>query len=68
VAKTLPAHRYALFTHKGPVQTLMKSYAYIYGIWFANNDVKKNPAFDIELYTHNKQGRSVIQLLILILD
>jgi AraC family transcriptional regulator len=67
VAKMLPAHRYALFRHHGPAETLMHSYEYIYGIWFANNNIQKNEAFDLEHYTQTPHGEPLIELLIPIL-
>ncbi len=64
VAKTLPSHNYVRFTHKGPIETLKQTYEYIYGIWFANNGMQKNEAFDLERYTRTPEGEVLIELLI----
>ncbi|PWU03156.1 MAG: hypothetical protein C5B53_00820 [Candidatus Melainabacteria bacterium] len=34
---TIPAGQYAVFTHKGPVDTVMHSINYIWGTWIPNN-------------------------------
>lgn len=34
VTHTIPASKYTVFTHKGNVEGLKKTYDYIYGVWF----------------------------------
>lgn len=64
VGKTVPAHEYAIFTHKGSPDTLKATYDYIYGTWFPNQRYEKNEAFDFELYTSDKDGNDIIELYV----
>lgn len=50
VAKEFPAHKYAVFTHKGFMNDISKSYDYIYGVWGAKTDYKFADFFDFERY------------------
>lgn len=50
VGKTLPANTYAVFTHKGSLDNLRKTYEYIYGTWLPNSDYVSGGDYDFELY------------------
>jgi AraC family transcriptional regulator len=49
---TIPAGQYAVFTHKGPVDTVMHSINYIWGTWIPNNleNYRHVNGPDFELY------------------
>ncbi len=68
VAKTVPAHKYAVFTHTKDAEKLGETYEYIYGTWFPHKKYKKNESFDFEYYTEDEKGKSIIELHIPILD
>ena len=36
--KTVPAHKYAKFIHKGPISKIMDTYNYIYGEWLPKSE------------------------------
>jgi len=46
----VPAQRYAVFTHKGSLETLGDTYKAIYSDWFAKNDYEFKPGAEFELY------------------
>ena len=46
----VPAQRYAVFTHKGSLETLGETYHSIYTDWFAKNDYEFQPGAEFELY------------------
>lgn len=50
VMKEFPAHKYAVFTHKGFVSDLPKSYNYIYGQWASTTEYRLVDFYDFELY------------------
>jgi predicted transcriptional regulator YdeE len=50
VSKTLPAARYAVFTHKGTLTTFQDSYLYIYRDWFPKSGYKVNKSEYFEYF------------------
>lgn len=51
VARTLPAGRYAVFTHKGAVEKMSDTFAYIYGTWMpGQKELEPRHAPDFEYY------------------
>ncbi len=50
VSKTVPAGKYAVFTHKGKLDILKATYEYIYGEWIKSGAQKLRQAPDFELY------------------
>lgn len=49
--KKVPAHRYAKFTHKGPLSKLDETYGYIYSQWLPNSEYEYDEdACEIEWY------------------
>ncbi len=67
VGKTIPKHKYAVFTHRGNVENLGETYKYIHGTWFPNKRYCINEHFDFEHYTLDENGDSMIQIYIPIL-
>lgn len=47
---TIPAGRYAIFTHKGSLQKLPMTMKYIYGSWLPKSGEKLREAPDLEIY------------------
>ncbi len=56
VSKTLPAAKYAVFTHKGPVTAFLDSYLYIYRNWFPNSGYKVKKLEYFEYYDQRYKG------------
>lgn len=56
VKKELPGGRYAVFTHKGPLHTLMRTFAYIWGTWFLTTGEQMDWREDFELYDQRFLG------------
>lgn len=51
VVRHIPAYRYAVFTHKGKLDTLGDTYQYIFQTWLPQSGVTLHPdKFDMELY------------------
>lgn len=50
ISKTVPAGKYAVFTHKGSLDNLKVTYEYIYGEWIKSGVQKHRHAPDFELY------------------
>lgn len=51
VGKVVPSSKYAIFTHKGKLDTLGNTYEYIHGKWLPNSEYGINKsAHDFELY------------------
>lgn len=48
--KIIPGGRYAVFTHKGTVATLLKTYDYIWGSWVLFTKEKLDEREDFEIY------------------
>ena len=49
IGKIIPENKYAIFTHRGPYETINKSYYYIYCIWLPKTSHQPNLSEDIEL-------------------
>lgn len=47
----VPAHKYAVFAHRGPLETLKTTYAAIYQSWLPAAGYKANGSLDFEFYT-----------------
>jgi len=59
LGKTIPANKYAVFTHKGPVKNLYQTYYYIYTKWLPESNYDKVSGYDFELYDERfKDGKS----------
>lgn len=50
VAKVLPGGRYAVFTHRGSLGMLKRTFDYIWGTWFLTTKEKLEAREDFELY------------------
>jgi len=57
VSKTIPAGKYAVFTHKGPLSELLKTYEYIWGTWVLTTKEILDDRDDFELYDERFLGR-----------
>jgi AraC family transcriptional regulator len=61
--KTLPGGRFAVFTHKlasGDIGGgLRRTFGYIYGTWVPNSDAKLRAAYDLELYDHRFDNKTI---------
>ncbi len=55
VKKTIPAGRYAVFTHEGYPDSLQDTYNYIYRTWFVESGHVPAKQDDFELYDHRFQ-------------
>lgn len=64
VGKSIPQHKYAVFTHSGNAEGLGETYKYIHGTWFPNKKYQINEAFDFEHYTIDAEGRDIIKIYI----
>lgn len=50
VEKTLPAGKYAVFTHRGTFANLIPTYRYIFGTWLSQTKEKLDNREDFEVY------------------
>jgi len=50
VGQVVTSNKYAVFTHKGPVDRLGDTYEYIYSTWLPKSGYEPAPAHDFELY------------------
>lgn len=50
VGKTIPAHHYAVFTHRGAPVHLSRTFQTIFDEWFPQSDYCPADFFDFELY------------------
>ena len=48
--RTVPANRYAVFTHRGPVLAIQDTYAAIFGSWLPESGYRRAEGPDFELY------------------
>jgi AraC family transcriptional regulator len=48
--RKIPAHEYAVFTHRGPLSTLGKTYDFIYGKWMPESEYEYDDSNEIEWY------------------
>ncbi len=51
IARTLPAHLYAVFRHRGPISYLPETLKYIWGSWLPKSDYEYRETPDFELYS-----------------
>lgn len=58
VGKILRGGRYAVFTHRGSLNTLTETFEYIWGTWLQNTDEELDCREDFELYDHRFLGRA----------
>lgn len=56
VGKQLPGGRYAVFTHRGSLQTLSQTFDYIWGTWFLTTKEQLDNREDFELYDERFLG------------
>lgn len=56
VAKVIPSGRYAVFTHRGTLRMLPKTFEYIWGTWFLTTDEKLADKEDFEVYDQRFLG------------
>ena len=56
LAKTLAPAKYAVFTHKGPMNTIGDSYSYIYKTWFPQSGNKVKASEYFEYYDNRFRG------------
>jgi len=68
VAKRVPAHKYAVFTHTAEIGKLGETYEYIFGTWFPRKEYEVNESFDYEYYTTDGDGNTVVQIHVPIRD
>ncbi|MDR0924454.1 MAG: GyrI-like domain-containing protein [Hungatella sp.] len=54
--KRLVANKYAKFTHTGTAGSLLKTYQYIWGVWFPNSGYEIAGHDDFECYTERFSG------------
>lgn len=51
VARDVPTHKYAVFTHHGKLDKLGETYEYIYNTWLPQSGLEVHPSkFDMEVY------------------
>ncbi|MBP7733536.1 MAG: AraC family transcriptional regulator [Caldisericia bacterium] len=50
VLKTVPAQKYAVFTHKGSLETLKDTFSYAYSTWLPNSGYELGDGPDLEWY------------------
>ena len=53
ISKIIPSSKYAVFTHKGSLEGLKSTYAYIYGTWLLHSKYELAELDTIELYYDN---------------
>lgn len=68
VGKTLPKHKYAIFTHRGSVEEIGETYKYIHGTWFPHKKYEIFESYDFEHYTIDEEGKDVIEICIPIIE
>ncbi|MEJ8555085.1 AraC family transcriptional regulator [Tepidibacter sp. Z1-5] len=57
VAKTIPAGKYAVFTHRGLLSAILKTYEYIWGTWVLLTKEVLDERANFELYDKRFLGR-----------
>ncbi|MBD3362826.1 helix-turn-helix domain-containing protein [Candidatus Dojkabacteria bacterium] len=50
LTRTIPKQKYAVFTHRGSLSNLSKTYDYIYGTWASKSEYQLAGGDDFELY------------------
>jgi AraC family transcriptional regulator len=56
VSKEIPAQKYAVFTHKGSLETLKDTYNFIYATWLPNSGYELADSSDFEWYDDRFKG------------
>lgn len=56
LSRRIPAGRFAVFTHTGPITTLHRTYKYIWGTWADNKKYAVDERSDFEIYTEDYPG------------
>lgn len=56
IAKTIPAGKFAVYTHRGPLSNIMKTYQYIWGTWALVTSEEIDERDDFELYDKRFKG------------
>jgi AraC family transcriptional regulator len=51
VVRQVPAGKYAVFTHVGPLEKLKDTYQYIYQVWLPQAGLTPVDGLDFEMYT-----------------
>jgi len=67
IAHQVPAAEYAVFEHKGALDTLHKSYEFIFGVWLPENELEMAEADCLEIYDERfKYGEkdSILEIMI----
>lgn len=54
VAKTIPPHEYAVFTHRGKIHLISQTFTAIYQTWLPNSDYELANDFDFEYYDDHR--------------
>ncbi|WP_458783849.1 GyrI-like domain-containing protein [Vallitalea sediminicola] len=57
VPKTIPAGKYAVFTHRGLLSEILKTYEYIWGTWILITKEVLDERGSFELYNQRFLGR-----------
>lgn len=68
VGKTIPGHKYAVFTHRGGSDSLDETYMFIHGTWFPHKKYRMNEDFDFEHYTTDEKGQEIIEIYIPVVE
>lgn len=55
-AKIIPAGKHAVFTHKGSIAAIDKTFSFIYSEWLPNSGHKMRAEYDFEFYDHRFKG------------
>lgn len=64
-SRDVPAADYAVFEHKGALDTLSDTYDAIYSTWFPNSEYKRSTSDDLELYDERfiyGAGESIMEI------
>lgn len=50
VSRRIPARRYAVFTHRGPLESIQASCDYIYGVWARETDLRLAAGDELQVF------------------
>ncbi len=50
IIREIPAHKYAMFIHTGPVENIGETYDFIWSKWLPTSQYEYDPSNDMELY------------------
>lgn len=65
LARTIPAHLYAVFRHDGPISSLPETMKYIWGSWLPKSDYEYVEKPDFELFSPEAQPKGADKALFL---